>query len=208
MTNYRIIFTENDVSLPDGACVGIMGEHNAVQLAVTLPDSMVDSMTYHTVTLGGVESALIVDTHESTDGAYRVGNVIYFPLSSAWTQKPIVDLYVTAYKQVGQNEQIVDKTPNVYGLRFSPSGTAADVVAGGLAAEEYALEQQFEAMRETMFTSADLLNILSTFSIDEEGYLCVDTSTGYAKIDEEGYLCVDVGTVAKINSDGYLEVVA
>ena len=208
MTNYRIIFTENDVSLPDDSSIGIVGEHNAGQLVLTLPDSMVEGMTYHTVTLGGVESALIVSEHESTDGAYRVGNVIYFPLSSAWTQKPIVDLYVTAYKQVGQAVQIVDKTPNVYGLRFSPSGTAADVVPGGLAAEVYALEQQFEAMRETMFTSADLLNILSTFSIDDEGFLCVDTSTGYAMIDEEGNLCVDVGTVAKINSDGYLEVAA
>lgn len=207
MTDFRIIFTEADISLPDGVTLGVQNEHNAVQLVITLPADMVEDITYHTVTIGGNVSALITDAHESADGAYRVGNVLYFPLTAAWTQQTIVDLYVTAYRQVGSDVQLVNKTPTVYGLRFSPSGTAADVQPGGLAAEVYALRQQVMTMSETMFTSDDLLNILSTFSIDDEGFLCVDTSTGYAKIDEDGYLCFDVGTVARINEE-FLEVVA
>ena len=205
MNNCRIVFTENDVSLPDGVSLGQQGEHNAVQLVITLPDSMIGGITYHTVTLGGAESALIVDTHESADGAYRVGNVLYFPLSAAWTQKQIADLYVTAYRQAGSAVQLVDKTPTVYGLHFSPSGTAADVQPGGIAAKVYKLEQQIAQMQETMFSPADLLAILGTCAIDDDGYLCVDTSTGYAYVDEEGYLCLDVGAVARLNND-FLEV--
>lgn len=75
----------------------------------------------------------------------------------------------------------------------------------------------FEAQREIYETLVakignlvefvDLQAILATFTIDDEGYLCADTSTGYAKIDEDGYLCFDVGTVARINEE-FLEVVA
>lgn len=73
------------------------------------------------------------------------------------------------------------------------------------------LLQEVRAFRDRLASylpRSEVIKILSTFSIDDEGFLCVDTSTGYAMIDEEGYLCVDVGTVSKINSDGYLEVVA
>ena len=138
MTNYRIIFTENDVSLPDGACVGIMGEHNAVQLAITLPDAMVSDMSYHTIRLGSVVSARIMDSDKNVDGAIRVGNTIYQPLTAAYTTESCVDLSVTAYKQTGSAVQVVDITPTVYGLRFGAGQPM--IKPGGLPAEVTALE--------------------------------------------------------------------
>lgn len=184
MTDFRIIFTETDISLPDGANCGVQGEHNAVQLVITLPQSMIEDITYHTVTIGGVESALIVDTHESADGAYRVGNVLYFPLTAAWTQQTIVDLYVTAYRQVGSAVQLVDKTPTVYGLRFSPSGTPDEVQPGGLVGQIYDLNQKVDD------TVDWVKNYMTPFWIDDNGNVHVNLDNDAVSVDEDGNVII------------------
>ena len=139
MNSVRIIFTENDVSLPDGSCIGIIGEHNAVQLVITLPESMVTGMSFHTVTVNGAESALVLADHDNIDGAYRSENTVYFPLTASYTDKLYIDLYVTAYKQIGEAVQIIDKTVTVHGLRLLPSAPGNRTV-GGLAAEIYQIK--------------------------------------------------------------------
>ena len=115
MTDVRIIFGgEVPISLPDGICLGVQGEHNAARLVITLPQCMVEGMDFHIVTIGGVMSAYVTE-EPNADGAYRDGNVIYFPLTALYTAKRFTDLSVTAYKQIGDAVQIVDKTPTVYG---------------------------------------------------------------------------------------------
>lgn len=147
MKDFRIIFNGTDpIALPDGICLGVVGEHNAVQLVITLPDSMIVNMDYHTVTIGGIESARIVSTSENVDGAFRVGNVIYQPLTATYTTQRIVDVSVTAYRQVGDNVLAVDKTPTVYGLRFD-AGQKIHMI-GGLAAEVAALEVRTDALED------------------------------------------------------------
>jgi len=153
MNDIRVLFNvPGGVDLPDGTCLGVVGEHNAVQLVITLPDSMVTDMDYHTVTIGRVESARIVEADANVDGAYRVGNTIYQPLTAAYTECSIVDLSVTAYKQLGDAAQVVDKTPTVYGLRFD-GGTPLKV-PGGLAAEVAALTLLVNAIRNDIPTAA------------------------------------------------------
>lgn len=134
MTDFRILFDgSNHIALPDGYNLGVQGEHNAVQLVISLPVSMVQDMSYHVVTLGGVQSAIITDAAENVDGAYRFRNTIYFPLTAAYTKSCNADLTVTAYRQTGSVPTVVDKTPTVYGLRFS-AGDAVDI-PGGLVAQ-------------------------------------------------------------------------
>ncbi len=145
MKDFRIIFNGiKPISLPDGICLGVVGESNVVRLVLTLPESMVDGMDYHVVTIGGVDSARIVGTNVNIEIAYRVGNVIYMPLSSAYTTQRITDLTVTAYKQTGDVVQIIDKTPTVYGLKFDEGQPRpAD---GGLASEVAALENRVDGL--------------------------------------------------------------
>ncbi|MDD6062875.1 MAG: hypothetical protein PUB99_09705, partial [Oscillospiraceae bacterium] len=135
MTDIHIIFDGDNITLPNGYNLGVQGEHNAVQLVITLPDSMVQDMSYHVVTLGGVQSAIITDAAENVDGAYRSGNTIYMPLTAAYTKSCNVDLTVTAYRQIGSVPTVVDKTPTVYGLRFSASAGDAVDIPGGLVAQ-------------------------------------------------------------------------
>ncbi len=154
MKDFRILFDGADpVSLPDGICLGVVGEHNAVQLVITLPDSMIVNMDYHTVTIGGIESARIVSTTENVDGAFRVGNVIYQPLTATYTTQRIVDVSVTAYRQAGDSVLAVDKTPTVYGLRFD-AGQKIQMI-GGLAAEVAALEVRTDALEDDVAELAE-----------------------------------------------------
>lgn len=147
MKDFRILFDGIDgVSLPDGICLGVVGESNVVKLVLTLPESMVDGMDYHVVTIGGVDSARIVGTDVNIENAYRVGNVIYMPLSSAYTTQRITDLTVTAYKQTGDVVQIIDKTPTVYGLKFDEGQPRPS--DGGLASEVAALENRVDGMED------------------------------------------------------------
>ena len=155
MKDFRIIYDGTDpVSLPDGTDLGVIGEHNAVKLVISLPASMVDGMTYHVVTVGGVDSAFIVDTEPNVDGAFRVENVIYMPLVAAFTHNRIADVTVTAYKQTGDVVQVVDKTPTAYGLTFS-EGQPQEIV-GGLVAEVKALENEVDAIRDDLPTSEEI----------------------------------------------------
>lgn len=146
MTNIRIVFADTDVLLPDGYNVGVMGEHNAVQLAITLPPSMVTGMSFHTVTVNDTESAPIVERHKNVDGAYRFENTLYFPLTAAYTAKSHIDLFVTAYRQTGDVAEIIDKTSTVYGLLLK--GCQSHPIPGGLVAEVAHLADEINAMRD------------------------------------------------------------
>ena len=206
MTNYRIIFTENDVSLPDGACVGIMGEHNAVQLVITLPQSMVTGMSFHTVTINGVESALILADHANMDGAYRAENTVYFPLTASYTNKQYIDLYVTAYRQIDDEVPIIDKTVTARGLRFLPSKSnrGAD---GSLAAEIYQLKQKIYSCCEKMATKDWVRSLLGAFRKRSSGELLASADSGYISRDASGNLCVKIdGDITRINENNELEV--
>ena len=133
MTDVRINFAA-EPTLPDGLCLGVQGEHNAVRLVLTLPADMLTDATYHTVTVCGVESLWIEQT-PNRDGAYREGDTLYVPLTADMTQQTSVDLFVTAYRQEGATVQLVNKTPPLLGLRLLRSAEKPPARIGGLAAE-------------------------------------------------------------------------
>lgn len=170
MTNIRINFVDPP-TLPDGTCLGIRGEHNAVQLQITLPDSMVTDAAYHTITIGGLESARIFAGITNVDNAIRIGNVLRLPLSAYYTQRTSVDLYVTAYAQEGEAPIIVDKTMTLHGLWFEPSGNALPVPIGGLAAEFAALKTSIRSDIAGLSSAAhahENKQVLDGFSVGNE----------------------------------------
>lgn len=179
----RIIYGEKTVCFPDGACLGAVGEHNAVQLQIVLPSEMVERMDYHTVNIGGVESAIILDSHENVDGAFRSGNTIYQPLTFAYTQNRIVSVTVTAYKQSDESPEIVNISPTAHGLYFS-SGSGKSVPSG-LSAEVYALHQDIEKLKSLVGDSG-----IMSATINENGELLLTLSDNVsdAYIDENGNL--------------------
>ena len=210
MKDIRIIFTDKTFCFPDGACLGTVGEHNAVQLQIVLPSDMVEGMDYHTVNIGGVESAIILDSHENVDGAFRSGNTIYQPLTSSYTQNRIVDITVTAYKQNSESPEIVHISPTAQGLYFS-SGNGKSI-PGGLVAEVYALRSILNASPINNLTEQDgklLYNgkpvgsssVLSA-SINENGELVVttDDNVSDAYIDENGNLILEMGENNNVNN--------
>lgn len=162
MKDFNIIFTPDlPPLLPDGTYLGTVGEHNAVQLVMTLPAEMVDDMTCHTVTIGGVESARIKENQQSVDGAFRVGRMIFFPLSSTYTTQRITDLTVTAYRLDGGQMVVVDKTPTIYGLTFDDGSPAP--VPGGIVSELVQvaqrvddLDDEVQALAEDVPTSEEI----------------------------------------------------
>lgn len=154
MKDFNIIFTPDlPPLLPDGTCLGTVGEHNAVQLVMTLPAEMVDGMTCHTVTIGGVESARIKENQQSVDGAFRVGRMIFFPLSSTYTTQRITDLTVTAYRLDGGQMVVVDKTPTIYGLTFDDGSPAP--VPGGIVSELVLVGQRVDDLDDEVQALAD-----------------------------------------------------
>lgn len=169
MKDFRIIFNGiKPISLPDGLCLGSVGEHNAVQLVLVLPSDLIDGMTFHTVTVGGVVSAQIIDTEKNVDGAYRIRNVIFFPLTAAYTKQRLTDLTVTAYKRDGGETVIVNRTPTVYGLTFAdgapvpiPGGLVSEVAelnekVNGLSADISDLSGEVESMKDDVPTSEEI----------------------------------------------------
>ncbi|MBR2645293.1 MAG: hypothetical protein IKD54_08410 [Clostridia bacterium] len=197
MKDFRIIFNGTDpVALPDGICLGVIGEHNAVQLVITLPDSMIVNMDYHTVTIGGIESARIVSTSENVDGAFRVDNVIYQPLTATYTTQRIVDVSVTAYRQVGDSVLAVDKTQTVYGLRFD-AGQKIQMI-GGLAAEVAALEVRTDALEDDVAELAGkVIKTVAVLPDDPD-----DDEIVYLNASDSGFYRWDGSDWVRLTDDG------
>lgn len=155
MKDFRIIFNGiKPISLPDGLCLGSVGEHNAVQLVITLPESMLTGITFYTITVGGIESAQIVSGSQNVDGAYLLDGVIYQPLTAAYTTQRITDLTVTAYAREDGETVVVDKTPTVCGLMFIEGHPAP--VPGGIVSEVAKLAEEVAAMEDDIPTSEEI----------------------------------------------------
>lgn len=146
MIDVRILFDETGkVTLPDGYDLGVQGEHMAVRLVITLPHSMVDGASFHVINLSGKKSGLITTVKMDDDSAYRDGDVLYMPLTSAYTQEVIACLSVAAFRGDGTVPVLVDKTPTVQGLTFLPSiQSSGDPVPSGLELEVKKLRDQID----------------------------------------------------------------
>lgn len=188
----RIIFnTFGSIDLPDGSCLGVQGEHNVARLAITLPESMVVGMTYHTITINGVESAWITTT-ANNDGAYRDGNVLYVPLTCDMTQYTTVDLFVTAYRQEGAAVSLVDRTTMVRGLQFVYSNSKpSKVKPGGLVAKVYALEKKVEELEDAG------VEVVQTLPDDPD-----DDKIVYLNADDSGFYRWDGSDWVRLTDDG------
>ena len=155
MKDFNIIFSDTSApQLPNGVCLGSVGEHNAVQLVITLPESMLTGITFYTITVGGIESAQIVSGSQNVDGAYLLDGVIYQPLTAAYTTQRITDMTVTAYARENGETVVVDKTQTVCGLMFIEGHPAP--VPGGIVSEVAKLAEEVAAMEDDIPTAEEI----------------------------------------------------
>lgn len=146
MKDFNVLFSDTAApQLPNGVCLGSVGEHNAVQLVIALPESMLTGITFYTITVGGIESAQIVSGSQNVDGAYLLDGVIYQPLTAAYTTQRITDMTVTAYARENGETVVVDKTPTVYGLMFIEGNSAP--VPGGIVSEVAELSENVSDLK-------------------------------------------------------------
>ena len=176
MTNIRINFSESGVSLPDGTNCGVQGEHNAVQLAVTLPASMIDGCDYHVITFtandGNVIPSDVIQLEANADGAFRYDRTIYQPLTAAYTQNKTFEIVVTGYRQDGDSVAVVDRTKPV-SLWLTP------VPGHGKAAYPSGLESHVKEL-------SDYINSMKSGNADDLNRLLMNAlgMGGGAKVDE------------------------
>lgn len=177
MTNIRINFTESGVSLPDGSNCGVQGEHNAVQLVIALPVSMIDGCDYHAILFadnsGNIIPSDVIQTDVNADGAYRDGKTIYQPLTAAYTANKTAEIYVVGYKQDGDHITVVDRTKPV-NLWFTPvPGFSKPTYPSGLETNVKGLMDEFDAIRSGKNEKLNdmILNIVAKASgIEAETY--------------------------------------
>lgn len=149
MREIRIIVTDTAVSFPDGKELGRIGEHNATQLIIELPDDMIADVDYHVIKFSLLSGAITSDIITDDDDApiYLSGNKIYCTLWQQLTASRGISFTVETYKVIDGTPAMIKKSPLVSGLRFDPStdaGAEVDEQGYSLAAHVANLDDRVE----------------------------------------------------------------
>ncbi len=147
MRTVNIRLTDTSVAFTNGKIAGRVGEHNATELAIVLPDSMITGIDYHTITFetggGAITSAIITD--DDTQSVYRSDSTIYCPLWQELTVSSGLSFTVEAYAIVDDEPVLITKSPLVSGLSFDLAvgeGEVADTAGHSIASSVRKLEEK------------------------------------------------------------------
>lgn len=124
MTDFRIIFDGDNITLPDGACLGVQGEHLATQLLIQLPSSLLAASDMFAIQFTIDETEVrtpTIYTSPNEYGAFVKDGVIHFPLTRDYTFGQLMCMTVVSVQRIGSAESIVDSTVPVHGLYFLDS---------------------------------------------------------------------------------------
>ena len=122
---------------PPAQPVGYVGEHNATELLITIPNGMVDASDYQVVVFQSgplIFRSRRIYPDSDRNGAYREGNYIHCLLDRHLTEEQRLGLQVEAYK-LGENGEpvLVGKTAFIPRLTLmaSPQGRPGFGFDGG-----------------------------------------------------------------------------
>lgn len=154
---FHITFNgDGTVTLPDGEKVGVVGEHNATSLEITLPEAMVTDIDYcvaaFQVGLNTVRSEPIYEAESGTPR--RSGTKVYLDMWEQVTACPKVTVQLEAYRTVGGEAVRVAKTVPTKELTIVPG------VCGGESAfmSEPSLAARLSAQLHDNFETLDALS--------------------------------------------------
>jgi hypothetical protein len=168
MRQVYIDLTTDMARLPTGNFIGYLGEHNATELLISIPQNMVDVSDYQILIM---QSGPMVFKSKHIDedkdkSTYRIGNTIHTKLSKSLTSVTTMSLQVECYKEdENGNATLIGKTPLVANLvlKPSPNGFPAFNYNGSFEDIENVIE---------MAHNHNNLDILKKFSTDRNGMLC------------------------------------
>ena len=170
MRQVYIDLTSENAHISNGNFVGYIGEHNATELLVSIPQDMVEQSDYQVLVMQSgplvFKSGKILE--DKTKPTYRVGNTIHTKLSKNLTINTSLSLQVECYKENEEGEKVlIGKTQSVSHLTLKPSpeGTPAFGYDGSFEDIEGAVEKAHTHINK---------EIIDKFSVDEDGTLLYD----------------------------------
>jgi hypothetical protein len=153
-----------------GSFIGYIGEHNATELLISIPQTMVNKSDYQVLVFQSgpmvFRSGRI--TEDSTKNTYRDGNTIHSLISKSLTRVTALSIQVECYKEDFDGQTtLVGKTQTVPNLMLKPS-------PDGFPAFNY--DGSYEDIDKAIDNAHkhDNLELLHKFGVDEEGALTFD----------------------------------
>jgi len=153
-----------------GSFIGYIGEHNATELLISIPQTMVNKSDYQVLVFQSgpmvFRSGRI--TEDNTKNTYRDGNTIHSLISKSLTRVTALSLQVECYKEDFNGEaSLVGKTQTVPNLMLKPS-------PDGFPAFNY--DGSYEDIDKAIDNAHkhDNLEVLHKFGTDEDGALTFD----------------------------------
>lgn len=153
-----------------GSFIGYIGEHNATELLISIPQTMVNKSDYQVLVFQSgpmvFRSGRI--TEDNTKNTYRDGNTIHSLISKSLTRVTALSLQVECYKEDFNGEaSLVGKTQTVPNLMLKPS-------PDGFPAFNY--DGSYEDIDKAIDNAHKHGNIdvLHKFGTDEDGALTFD----------------------------------
>ncbi|MCL2508856.1 MAG: hypothetical protein FWF05_06740 [Oscillospiraceae bacterium] len=123
MRTINLVLTDSSVDYPDGKCLGRIGEHNAAQVILELPQEMLNGIDYHLISFETGYGCVVSDmiTGDSTKPAYLQGGKIHCTLWQELTVSPILLMTAEAYAVLDDKPVMIAKSPLIDGLYFELS---------------------------------------------------------------------------------------
>ena len=170
MRQIYIDLTTDRAPLSAGSFIGYIGEHNATELLISIPQTMVEKSDYQVLVF---QSGPMVFrsghiTEDNTKNTYRDGNTIHSLISKSLTRVTALSLQIECYKEDFNGEvSLVGKTQTVPNLMLKPS-------PDGFPAFNY--DGSYEDIDKAIDNAHkhDNLEVLHKFGTDEDGALTYD----------------------------------
>lgn len=173
MRQIYIDLTTDKAPSSAGSFIGYIGEHNATELLISIPQTMVNKSDYQVLVFQSgpmvFRSGRI--TEDNTKNTYRDGNTIHSLISKSLTRVTALSIQVECYKEDFNGEaSLVGKTQTVPNLMLKPS-------PDGFPAFNY--DGSYEDIDKAIDNAHkhDNLEVLHKFGMDDDGALTFD---GYA----------------------------
>jgi len=196
MRQVYIDVTSRNTRSSTGDFVGYLGEHNATELLISIPQAMVDESDYQVVVFqsGPMVFKTRKITEDKTKPTYRDGNTIHTKLTRSLTKVSPLGLQVECYKENENGDAVlVGKTQTVPHLVLKPSPEGFP---------GFGYDGAFEDIENAVHNAHkhNNLDVLAGFSVNEKGdvYYNDKPIEGIAKYKNPSALPKDasMGTIA------------
>lgn len=147
MRTLNIEVSDTSVNYVDGKLAGRIGEHNATQLIIKLPELLRNGVDYHIISFDTLQGSVVSSaiTTDDTKEAYLSGDKIYCTLWQELTKTPALMFTVEAYAVTDNEPVMIAKSPYIDELYFEMSaddnGAQAETGGHGLACDVETLLQ-------------------------------------------------------------------